>query len=258
MAPASLAQAKGWLRCGQCRSLFDSTGLTVPWAPDAETPSARMDLKSFLKEEDRGAHAAPVWPGKSTGDLLAFEQALVSFQGQAPGGAASEPAPSEPAGAQASTPVTTHGPWRRAGRWCVLLALLASFQLAWGWRSAWWQTPWIVQAAQSLCARVACQVPAWRAPDFLRIDSSQFVRTDRGYQLEWSLRNLSSWPLRMPAMELVLTQEGGGVLVRRVITPADMAAPQRLEPEQGWDGVLVLEMLEDLPVSGYRLLAFYP
>lgn len=257
VAPAALAQARGWLRCGQCRSLFDSTGLTVPWAPDPETTSGRMDLKSLLKEEDKGAQAVPTSTGRVGSDLLSFEEALASFQGQAPEMAA--PAP-EPAHAQplADAPAVTRGLRRRAGLWCLILMLLASLQLAWAWRHAWWQSPWLVDAAQAWCARVACQVPAWRAPDFLKIDSSQFVRTDKGYQLEWTLRNLSRWPLRMPAMELVLTQDGGGVLVRRVIYPTDMAAPQRLEPDQGWDGVLLLELQEALPVSGYRLLAFYP
>lgn len=255
MAPAALAQASGWLRCGQCRALFDSTGLTVPWAPELDAMPERMDLESLLKAEDRGAPAAPS-VGRAAGELLSFEQALASFQEQAPGMAAqvSGPAPGE----SSETNSVARGGWRRAAAGCLALALLASLQLAWGWRSAWWQTPWIVQAAQSWCARMAWQVPAWQAPDFVRIDSSQFVRTEGGYQLEWSLRNLSSWPLHMPAMELVLTQDGGGVLVRRVITPADMAAPTRLEPDQSWDGVLVLGMQGDLPVSGYRLLAFYP
>ncbi len=260
VAPASLLQAKGWLRCGRCRSPFDSTGLTVPWAPDPETTAGRMDLKTFLKEEDRGGQAPPSSLERSSGELLSFEQALVSFQERAPDMAAhaSAPAHGEPLEAEASTPVVTRSVWRRARWWCLAWALLASLQLAWAWRSAWWQTPWIVEATQSWCARVACRVPAWRAPDFVRIDSSQFVRADGGYQLEWTLRNLSSWPLRMPAMELVLTQDGGGVLVRRVITPAEMAAPERLEPDQSWDGVLVLGLQDELPVSGYHLLAFYP
>lgn len=259
VAPALLAQAGGWLRCGQCRSPFDSTGLTVPWAPDLEATPERMDLESLLKAEDRGTPAAETVE-QAVGELLSFERALASFQGATPeirtnAAGATPDAPSE---ADPSRPGAGRGGWRRAAAWSLVLALLASLQLAWGWRNAWWQTPWVVEAAQSWCARMACQLPAWQAPDFVRIDSSQFVRTDRGYQLEWSLRNLSSWPLHMPSMELVLTQDGGGVLVRRVITPAEMAAPQRLAPDQRWDGVLVLSLQDDLPVSGYRLLAFYP
>lgn len=254
VVPAALAQASGWLRCGQCRALYDSTGLTVPWAPELDATSERMDLESLLKAEDRGVPAAPS-AERAAGELLSFEQALASFQEQTPRMAAHafEPTPGE----SSETTSVTRGR-RRAAAWCLALALLASLQLAWGWRSAWWQTPWIVQAAQSWCAHMACQVSAWQAPDFVRIDSSQFVRTEGGYQLEWTLRNLSSWPLHTPAMELVLTQDGGGVLVRRVISPADMAAPLRLEPDQSWDGVLVLGMQDDLPVSGYRLLVFYP
>ena len=260
VAPALLAQAGGWLRCGQCRSLFDSTGLTVPWTPDLEATPERMDLESLLKAEDRGAPVAAESVEQAVGELLSFERALASFQGAAPEIGAHASGTVQAAPSEAQSPESTAKParWRRAAAWSLALVLLASLQLAWGWRHAWWQTPWVVDAAQSWCARMACQLPAWQAPDFVRIDSSQFVRTERGYQLEWSVRNLSSWPLHMPSMELVLTQDGGGVLVRRVVTPAEMAAPQRLAPDQRWDGVLVLELQDDLPVSGYRLLAFYP
>lgn len=256
VASESLAQAGGWLRCGQCSQAFDSTGLTVPWAPALEQAPEpeRMDLKAFLKEEDRSEPHDPAPTGAISDDLLSFEQALATFPGRADVAVQQD----EATGSVGAASAVPRGRLRRARALLLAGIVLALVQLAWTWRTAWWQTPWIEETVRAWCARMDCKVPAWRIPDLLRIDSSHFVRTDSGHQLEWTLRNLSIWPLQMAAMELVLTGEGDTVLVRRVLTPAEMAAPQRLEPDQSWTGVLVLQIPDDLPVVGYRLLAFYP
>jgi len=52
--------------------------------------------------------------------------------------------------------------------------------------------------------------------------------------------------------------EGGNVLVRRVVQPAEMSAPDRLEPAQAWEAVLALQWPQEQNVSGYKLLIFYP
>lgn len=260
VASEPLVQARGWLRCGQCQESFDSTGLTVPWSPEPEVTPERMDLKAFLKEEDSGVPSAPAPADAISDDLLSFEQALATFPGPSPAEMPQNSvAPQDEAiTAESTATEAPRGVVRRARAWIWAGVLLALMQLAWAWRAALWQTPWIEEAVQTGCARMDCQVPAWRIPDMLRIDSSHFVRADHGYQLEWTLRNLSIWPLRMAAMELVLTGEDGQVLVRRVLTPDEMAAPDRLEPDQSWDGVLLVQTPDDLPVTGYRLLAFYP
>ncbi len=263
VAPESLAQAQGWLRCGQCQGVFDSTGLTVPWASEPEVLTERMDLKAFLKEEDRGASPASAPVAEVSDELLSFEQALATFPGRPPEMPASDAVsvmnPSTLSEAP-SPPVASHGGRRQVRMWGLGLVLLALFQLVWASRSTWLQMPWITETAQAGCARGGCRLPAWRGPDLLKIDSSHFVRVDKGYRLEWSLRSVSAWPLHMPAMELTLRDEAGSVLVRRVLTPSEMAAPPRLEPGQGWEGVLLLQVADapDLPVSGYHLLAFYP
>jgi predicted Zn finger-like uncharacterized protein len=255
VTPEQLAQAQGWLRCGQCREVFDSTGLRVLWQPDADAGVSRMDLKDFLQKEDPGA----AQDNSASDALLSFEQALATFPGRAP------LSPSEPL---ASTDAPDHevpqpsplatAPARRRWGWMVLLALLMLAQLAWAVRAAWWQTPWIAASAQALCARGACTLPAFREPEQLFIDSSRLLRTDEGYRLEWGLRNRSLWPVHMPAMELVLTGPSDAAVVRRVVQPADMMAPERLEPGQLWEAALGVQVEDGLDVSGYRLRVFYP
>lgn len=262
VTPESLAQAQGWLRCGACREVFDSTGLTVSWSSDPELGIERMDLQAFLKEKD--PVGAPATPGLSDA-LLSFEKALTTFPGRLPEMPGHDPVLSpldlpDLAGTPVPAALPSVGRRRSMRIWITGLLLLALLQLAWAYRSLWWQAPWAGQTAQMICARLGCQVPASRGPDLLIIDSSRFVRTDNGYRLEWTLRNPSNWPLRMASLELILTDAGGGVQVRRVIHPEQMAAPDRLEPRHRWDGVLALQMTDglNLPVSGYHLLVFYP
>ncbi len=258
VTPDQLAQAQGWLRCGQCREVFDSTGLVVPWLPEVQA-SGRVDLKDLLQTQDQG-EGSPSSPSVDASDALrSFEQALATFPGRsvidAPAGPLSElavPAPVEKVSADVAKP------GRGARAWRFLLIVLLVLQLAWLGRVWWWQMPWVAAFFQTGCVAAGCEVPAWRAPDQLRIDHSRFVAADGGYRLEWALHNRSVWPTRMPSMELVLLDEGDVVQVRRVLAPADTSAPDTLAPGQLWDGALWLTLETEMTVSGYRLRVFYP
>lgn len=259
-----LAQAEGWLRCGQCQHAFDSTGLVVPMASADDGSGQRLDIQVFLQTPDRGASSDAKPPDH--GDVLsAFEQALATFPLPAPASADGGMEPGQTMAqasgtlAAAQTPGQQAVPGRRGAR--ILLAcllVLGLLQLAWLGRSAWWQSPWLAAAAQNSCERLGCTLAAWREPGHLQIESSRFVRTERAYRLEWALRNTSHWPLRMPAIELSLLAEDETVLARKVAGPAELQAPGRLAPEQLWGGVALVQVPEDMPVSGYRLLVFYP
>lgn len=244
VASETLAQAQGWLRCGHCRQPFDSTDLAVHWTPEAAAPPERMDLKALLKVEDPGEPGdAPASQTDAAQELLSFEQALATFPRQAP--------------QEQALPGTARSPWPRV-LWLVLLLCLTVVQLAWIWRSHWQQTPWVARTLQAACAQLGCALPPAREPELLKIESAHFVRTEEGYRLEWALRSLSVWPLRMSAMELALTDEAGQVLAQRVLMPQDWGAPEQLQPNQTREAVVLVQVPQDLPVSNYRLLAFYP
>ena len=259
--PEQLAQAQGWLRCGQCQELFDSTGLVLT-LPEDEASAPRVDLNDFLQAEDRGvpAPAAPAVGAAGVAAtanadaseaLLSFEQALATFPGpevlaQTPSHALAGAAP------EAAEPNR-----KRARRVAMALLALLLLQVLWAFR-AWWQTDSVGALAQRGCEWLHCSVPALSDPEHLLIDGSRLVRTDEGYRVEWTLRNRSFWPQRAPALELTLMDEGGDVLVRRVVRPAEMSAPARLEPAQAWDAVLALQWPQEQNVSGYKLLIFYP
>lgn len=257
--PEQLTQAQGWLRCGQCHHVFDSNGLVLT-LPEDEAPAPRVDLNEFLQAEDRGSPAttAPVVPPTPSGvdnvssdALLSFEQALASFPG--PSVRAQEQYATA-VSALASDNVTDQG----RARWgAIALFVLLLLQIFWIMRP-WWQTDAVGVVLQRSCEWLHCNVPALRDPEQLLIDGSRLVRTEDGYRVEWTLRNRSAWPQRMPALELTLTGETGEVMVRRVFQPSEMSAPVVLEPAQAWEAELVLQWPQELNVSGYKLLVFHP
>ena len=254
--PEQLAQAQGWLRCAQCRQVFDSKGLVLPWQgafpPEASAVAGKLDLNDFLQSEDQGdARVAPApmpAPADQQDPLLDFEQALATFP--VPALPLHEPQP-EPA-------VKARGPGTRALllTGALVLALLA--QLAWVSRSAWRESVGLSVTVQALCQRAHCSVPVLSDAGRLVIETSRLVQAGAEHRLEWTLHNTSVWPMHTPALELVLTGDNEVVQVRRVVLPDEAGAPPTLAPGQSWDGQLMLDMAGERPLSGYRLRVFYP
>lgn len=93
VATLDLQAAKGWLRCGQCGHVFDSTGLVLNWTSASALtdktdpvlgmvaqddmvadPTDRMELDDLLKKED------PANSLQANAELDSFAQALSSFK----------------------------------------------------------------------------------------------------------------------------------------------------------------------------------
>jgi len=118
--------------------------------------------------------------------------------------------------------------------------------------------PWLV----ALCAQMQCTVHMPRRIESVVIDSSSFTKA-RGdgaaYQLQVSLKNTSTAAVAMPALELTLTDEQDQTVLRRVLQPSDVAAPEELAAGDIWSTTVAMRTsIASVPVAGYRLLAFYP
>ena len=139
--PEQLQAAKGWLRCGQCQHVFDSTGLMLAWsatstAPvDVSTPG-RVAIEDLLKQEDRSM-ATP--PSHAAVDLASFEEALSSFKPEIektivelsnkPSGmsvAEDMPAPADPQETDGTDPLPSRQP-SKFWVWALLLGFLFTF-----------------------------------------------------------------------------------------------------------------------------------
>lgn len=119
--------------------------------------------------------------------------------------------------------------------------------------------PWL----SSMCGVFQCTIQPPRSIESIAIDNSSFNRL-RGdaYRLNVTLRNQSSLPVALPALELTLTDSADQPVVRRVV-PASELAPDTsvIAPRGEWSTSLALSVNANglaSRIAGYRVLAFYP
>jgi predicted Zn finger-like uncharacterized protein len=270
--------AKGWLRCGRCDHVFDSTGLIVAWnaastqsdASFNEPASAlanktteRLDIDLLLKREDREGTGTP---SAASADLDSFEQALSSFKPELEKAIADlVPAfPNTPTSGDAVTPLPQSAVQVSQQRWPSLLLVFflvlgLAGQLVWAGRHSLTALyPKIEPVLLQACRLMACEHPHRRDVHGLVIDTSSFVPLDEAYQLKWIVRNTTNQMLEMTALELTLQDIQGAPVLRRVFLPAELGAPKNLAPSQVWQGEIQVKVSSETPVTGYRVLSFYP
>lgn len=274
VTPDQLQVAKGWLRCGQCQHDFDSTGLILAWAGSGaavttqvlDAPaSERLDIEDLLKREDRASVRAR--PTASV-DLASFEEALSSFKPEIQKTIVElSSAPSVSAASEAMAESTDPdfqeaiAPKRRSSSvlWVGVLLLCLLSQCLWIERHALMaRWPALDAPFKAVCRAIACRPEFLRDVNAMVIDSSSFTQRDEGHELVWTIRNSGEQALAMTALELTLQDVQGQPLLRRVLLPADVGAPPVLMPGQIWAGQLLLRVDSKTPVTGYRVLSFYP
>lgn len=113
---------------------------------------------------------------------------------------------------------------------------------------------------QALCVPFQCTLASPRRIADVVIDASGFRHLQGSqYELSMTLHNRSAASLLMPVLELTLTDAQEQPLVRRVLQPAELDAPAELLAKKRWEATVPVALtVPDLPVAGYRLLAFYP
>ena len=150
--------------------------------------------------------------------------------------------------------------------------------------------PALLPAIELLCEQMDCQINPPRVIEAITIDSSSFTQVGPdAYRLNVVLKNTRSAVVAMPALEVTLTGSKNEVLIRKVLLPAEFGAlNSRLEqavPFSGGFTLLVSQLpvsvqpssaatsvdivpaevtpeahspVASVPVTGYRLFAFYP
>jgi len=161
------------------------------------------------------------------------------------------------------------------GMACLALALALALQWAVRQKDVLAaQDPRLVLWLQAMCRPLGCELRPLRRIESLVIENSSFSRTGPdAYRLRFTLKNTGNAALEIPAMEVTLTDSQEQALVRRVTLPAEFgatAATLAAQSELAGDLVLkvsvpagapanlALEPAVFLPVTGYRILAFYP
>ena len=153
------------------------------------------------------------------------------------------------------------GWWAAAGA-LLSLALVTQFVLHERDRLAATQ-PALKPALVAMCEVLSCQVNALRQIESIVIDSSTFSKVQPDvYKLSVTLKNNALVEVAKPSLELTLTDSQDQALIRKVIAPAelgDKAAVMAPADELSWTIPLSIKQAKgDLPIAGYRVLAFYP
>lgn len=260
---AVIHAAKGWLRCGQCGHVFDSTGLVLLWTSSVPVakeplgvPNRKVDNDLVADPEDRlvqddlhqkGDHSI-VTPTAGA-ELVGFEKTLLSFKPTLYG-PASDPMDATLTTARSSTKVARYAVWS--------LALTLVFQLLFVQRHAipaYW--PESESVIRQLCQSISCQFRPSEDVQGLIIDSSELIQHGEGHALRWTVRNATAHEVRMTSLELTLMNGPEQVVLRRVFSPEQTGAPEVLAQGQSWSGELMVRVVDDLRFSDYSLLSFY-
>ena len=123
-------------------------------------------------------------------------------------------------------------------------------------------TPWL----QALCRPLGCEVRPLRRIESVQVDGANFSKSGpRAYRLTFVLKNTGGAAVEVPALEVTLTNSQHQPLVRRVLLPAQFGiTATTLQAHSELAGVVALTLASErnraaaLPVTGYRILAFYP
>lgn len=157
--------------------------------------------------------------------------------------------------------------WRRpavrGGLWvgALLLGAGALLQMAMLWRDHLGANlPATQPALQAMCRALGCTLQPLRRIESLAVDSSGLNRLEGSslYRLQLVLRNHADVPVRMPALELALTDGQGQLVARRVLQAAELSVP--LAALQAGQELPIKALLStgDRRVEGYTLELFYP
>ena len=159
---------------------------------------------------------------------------------------------------------------------CVGLAGLLFFQVVFSQRNHLAAAnPALATSFESICQAVGCKMAPFKNIEAFKIDSSSFQKAPavagntlsdaaqaHAYALKLTLKNSSDIPVAMPAVELTLTEAGDKPVLRRVLLAKDLGFNGATLAANGdWTGEITVAVNANpatAPVSGYRVLLFYP
>lgn len=132
----------------------------------------------------------------------------------------------------------------------------------------------------ALCRLSGCEIGPLRRIDSVMIDSSTFNKMGNdAFRLSFVLKNTATTALRVPSLEVTLTDLQNQVVTRRVVSPSQFGVTAAtIDARAEMSGWLTIRVASDvgkpavtsssatgaqsaasqLPVAGYRVLAFYP
>jgi len=275
-----LRVSEGWVRCGRCAEVFNAIDGLVELDSDAaaKPPPRQAGRERVLEELARVTYAGelapdpapPVAPVSAAEPPRTAVPAAPEFD-DSEFRAEPELRPAPAAGASNAPEFVRRADraarWRRPGvrlalgAGAVVFAMLLAGQVVIEYRDlvgARW--PGMRGTIESACATLGCRIEAPRLIEALAVESSGLVRIEGtpSYRLSVVLRNRSTLPLALPAVDLTLTDTQGAVIARRVVRLGEFGVAQRSLPGGGELPLQAVVSAVERPISGYTIEIFYP
>jgi predicted Zn finger-like uncharacterized protein len=289
IVPDQLKVSKGWVRCGRCAEVFDAAAHAAapdeanPW-PQASPPEAIAQSTVAASNVISTANAANPTTAIDSATDAVFTPKNIAIK------AINTPAKSDLPSSKEKTETDlsfvkvakNKAFWQqkhvitslRAA--CLGLAGSLFFQVVFSQRNHLAAAnPALATSFESVCQAVGCKMEPFKNIDAFKIDSSSFQKAPvisgntagdaaqaHAYALKLTLKNSSDIPVAMPAVELTLTEAGDKPVLRRVLLAKDLGFNGTTLAANGdWTGEMILAVNANpatAPVSGYRVLLFYP
>ena len=267
IVPDQLKISSGWVRCGRCAEVFDAASHAAP-SDDASSwpqtkPSAAVVSNTAAIAKDT------VFTPKNVAPQAIKTTATVDLT---------------PLKKQDETDLSfvriakNKAFWKRRSvitslrTACFGLAGLLFFQVVFSQRNhIAAANPGLKTTFASLCQTIDCKIEPFKNIDAFKIDSSSFQKAPAAagdvaqtdiFALKITLKNNSDIPLAMPTIELTLTDTNDKPVLRRVLSTQDLGFnADTLTANGDWSGAITVAVSPSAsmaPITGYRVLLFYP
>lgn len=262
VVPDQLRVSQGWVRCGQCHSIFDASLHLLPGNSDATPQDIEVSTDAATASGPNEAHLelAQVQPDPAT----PVESGVNEDQDPALQSAAELSDVSFLRKRRADS--LRHKPFIRFALAFLSLALLLGLagQVVFHERDRIVaQQPGLKPWLLAFCEPFSCKLSALQQKDSMLIDSASFNKLrDDTYRLNFTLKNTATVALALPAIELTLTDSRDQPVLRRVFLAAELGVGSDSLAAAS-ERPISLALGVSLPATaerivGYRVYAFYP
>ena len=292
IVPDQLKVSKGWVRCGRCAEVFDAAAQAAALDETNQRPqtSPPKTVANSTTTSAKVTGAATLATTKIADKDVIYTPKNIATQAINTSVSADLP-PKK----QAETDLSFVKIAKNKAFWqqknvttslraaCLGLIGLLFLQVGFSQRNHLVAAnPALKPSFESFCQTLGCKIEAFKNIDAFKIDSSSFQKAPAAtvaanpdavvtaqadaYTLKISLKNNTDLPLAMPSIELTLTDASDKPVLRKVLSTQDYGLDRgvsgaTLAANGDWNGEMTLAVTANRalpPISGYRVLLFYP
>jgi predicted Zn finger-like uncharacterized protein len=267
IVPDQLKVSSGWVRCGRCAEVFDAASHAAAsddaslWPQNKPPEVVVTSTVVTVKNPDFAPKTIAV---KAINTPASVD--LISSKEQNSTDLSFVRIAKNKAFWQRRSVITS----LRAA--CVGLAGLLFFQVVFSQRNhIAAANPAFTTTFESLCQAIGCKIEPFQNIDAFKIDSSSFQKSQQtsadatlgeNFALKLTIKNNTELAVAMPAVELTLTDTNDKPVLRRVLLAKDLGFnADTLAANSDWNGAVTLAVTPSssmAPITGYRVLLFYP